>query len=148
MSISADFLITPQSVASAVPPPSRPAVAPAGERENAQNRGREPSKNQNGPLSFRAALDASTVGGIAKAASEAIAGPDDRALPPRESRVPAAGPIELAGNAASELFARASSGPGRSADPVFAAAVSRYSASYFAGSSFFARPGETLEVTA
>jgi hypothetical protein len=152
MAITADILVTPQPIVVAVPPPPpRPAVASAGERETAQNQRRDSSKSQNGPLSFRAALGAATLSGFTAAniVSEASAGVAGDVRPQRQTRLPDVGPIELTGAEASDLFTRAVAGNERkSRAPVFAAAASHYAASYFAGSSFYTRPGATLELTA
>lgn len=151
MAITADILITPQPIVAPPPPQPRPAIAPANERDGANNQRRE-SKNQNGPLSFRAVLDTATLSGIGRAALAAESavrsgeGEDRRARP---ARVPVSAPVELSGDEASDLFTRAvMNNERKSRAPEFLAAASRYTASYFAGSSFHARPGDTLEMTA
>ncbi len=157
MAITADILVTPPPVMAAVTPPQpRPVIAPAGERDGANNQRREPGKKENGALSFRAALDQTTVAGIGRAspqtssASWDVTGDgegEERA--PRAARFPAGGPIELSAAEASDLFERAVANNSRkSRSPAFAAAASLYTTSYFAGSSFHTRPGETLELTA
>ncbi|MGE4064342.1 MAG: hypothetical protein AB7E79_13325 [Rhodospirillaceae bacterium] len=153
MPISADILITPQPVVVPVPPSQpRPAVAPAAEREGAQNQRHASSRNQNGPLSFRAALSAATFAGVARAASasESLAAPDEgTGHAARETRIPSAAAIELTSAEARDLFTPPAAGDARkSRAPAFAAAASRYAAGYFAGSAFYARPGATLELTA
>jgi hypothetical protein len=154
MSITADvFVAPPQPIVAAVPPPQpRTVVAPATERENAQNQRRDSSKNQNGPLSFRAALNAASFSGIAaaKTASETSVWLDeDDVRPQREARLPNVGPIELTGAEASDLFTRAVANNERKGRaPAFAAAASQYATSFFAGSPFYAKPGQTLELTA
>jgi len=153
MSITADILISPQPVVVAVPPPQpRPAVAPASERDAANNQRGESSKNQNGPLSFRAALSATSSSGVVRTTNAAASThwlDEGEERVARETRLPDAGPIELTGAEAADLFTRAVANNARqSRAPAFAAATSQYIASYFAGSSFYARPGETLEMTA
>lgn len=152
MAITADIFITPQPIVVSVPPPQpRPAITPADARDGANNQRRE-SKNQNTSLSFRAVLDTTTFSGIARASTATDSavwlgeGEDRRARP---SRLPESGPIELSGDEASDLFTRAvMNNERKSRAPEFLAATSRYASSYFAGSSFQARPGDTLEMTA
>jgi hypothetical protein len=153
MAITADILVTPQPIVMPVTPPQpRTVVAPASERENAQNQRRDSSRNQNGPLSFRAALNATAFTGVngAKVVSEKSVWVDEAdERPQRETRLPDVGPIELTGTEASDLFTRAVANNERKGrSPVFAAATSQYAASYYAGSAFYARPGATLELTA
>lgn len=151
MSITADFLIVPQPIAAAVSPAQpRPAVAPATEREGAQNERRQSAKNPNVPLSFRASLSAATLSGVTHAASASPNRPSEgEESSIRPARVPTSGPVELTGAEASDLFSRAIAENARKSQaPAFAVATSHYAASYFAGSAFYARPGETLEVTA
>lgn len=154
MSITADvFIAPPQPIMVAVPPPQpRTVVAPATDRENAQHQRRDSSKNQNGPLSFRAALDATSLSGIAgaKTSSEAsVLLVDDDVRPQRQARLPETGPVELSSAEASDLFNRAvANNERKSRAPAFAAAASHYAISFFAGASFHARPGQNLELTA
>ena len=152
MAITADINVTPQPVVIPVPSlQSRPAIAPASERENASQQRRESSKNQNGPLSFRAALSAASFAGVnGKAPDDSVVWSDiaeERYV--REPRLPSGGPVELSGAEASDLFTRAvANNERKSRAPAFAAAASQYATSYFAGSAFHVRPGATLELTA
>jgi hypothetical protein len=153
MAITADILVTPPPVMAAVTPPlPRPVITPPAERDGANNQRRDSSKKENGPLSFRAALSETTFADLGRApAHTGAAGWDgegnDRIR--RETRLPEGGPIELTGDEASDLFERAvANNLRKSLSPAFAAATSLYTASYFAGSSFRTRPGETLEITA
>jgi len=153
MAITADINVTPQPVVTPVPSlQPRPAIAPASERENASQQRRESSKNQNGPLSFRAALSAASFAGVngTKPSDDSVVWTDvaaERYV--REPRLPTAGPVELSGAEASDLFTRAvANNERKSRAPAFAAAASQYATSYFAGSAFHARLGATLELTA
>jgi hypothetical protein len=151
MALTADILITPQPIVMPVAPQPRPAIVPATERESASNQRRGDAKNPNSALSFRAALSAATVANVGTASQGAEAvwtdGVSERQA--RPVRLPEHGPIELSGAEAADLFARAVANNERKGrSPVFAAATSRYATSYFAGSSFHARPGQTLELTA
>ena len=153
MAITAEINVAPQPVVIPVPSPQpRPAIAPASERENASQQRRESSKNQNGPLSFRAALSAASFAGVngTKAPDDSVVWsdvPEERYV--REPRLPTVGPVELSGAEASDLFTRAvANNERKSRAPTFAAAASQYATSYFAGSVFHARPGTTLELTA
>jgi len=153
MAITAEINVAPQPVVIPVPSPQpRPAIAPTSERENASQQRRESSKNQNGPLSFRAALSAASFAGVngTKAPDDSVVWSDvaeERYV--REPRLPTVGPVELSGAEASDLFTRAvANNERKSRAPAFAAAASQYATSYFAGSAFHARPGTTLELTA
>lgn len=153
MSITADILVTPPPVMAAVTPPQpRPVITPAGERDGANNQRRESAKKENGPLSFRAALNETTFSSIGRAsvqASTAAWDGEGEERVRRETRFPESGPVELTGAEASDLFERAiANNTRRGRDPAFVAATSLYATSYFAGSSFHTRPGETLEITA
>lgn len=134
------------------PPQPRTVIAPTSERDSASNQRRDSSKNQNGPLSFRAALNAASFTGVNSATppAEAIDGSDKADLRyVRELRVPSSGAIELSGAEASDLFTRVvANNERKSLAPAFAAAASQYATSYFAGSAFHARLGATLELTA
>ncbi len=150
--ITADILITPQPIVLPVPPAQpRPAITPAGERDGANNQQRRESKNQNATPSFRAVLDSTTLSGFVRAgvSAESFAWrseAEDR--PSRPARVPARGPVEISADETGDLFTRAVMNNARkSRAPEFVAATSRYAASYFAGSSFHARPGDTLEMS-
>ncbi len=151
MAITADILVTPPPVMAAVTPPQpRPVITPAGERESASQQRRESGKKDNGPLSFRAALSETTFAGLGRTATRTaswVGDGLDRA--PRDNRLPESGPIELSAAEASDLFERAVANNSRkSLAPAYAAAASLYKTSYFAGSAFSARPGETFEITA
>lgn len=151
MALTADILITPQPIVMPIAPQPRPAVAPATERETANNQRRESGKNANSALSFRAALSAATVAnvGTASQGAEAVWADEVAERKARPVRLPEQGPIELSGAEAADLFARAVANNERKGrSPAFAAATSRYATSYFAGSAFTARPGQTLELTA
>lgn len=153
MAITADITVTPQPVVIPVPPPPpRPIIAPASERENANHQRRDSSKNQNGPLSFRAALSAASFADIngTKTSDDNVVWSDEaHARYVREPRLPTVGPVELSGAEASDLFTRAvANNERKSRAPAFAAAASQYATSYFSGSAFHARPGATLELTA
>jgi len=153
MAITADIIVTPQPIVTpVVPPQPRTIIAPASERDNANQQRRESSKNQNGPLSFRAALSAASfasVGSAKTAGDTAVWSEEAEERYVRAPRVPTGGPVELSGAEASDLFTRAvANNERKSRAPAFAAAASQYATSYFAGSAFHARPGATLELTA
>jgi hypothetical protein len=153
MAITADVLVTPPPIMAAVTPPQpRPVITPTGERDGANNQRRESGKKDNGPLSFRAALDKAVFAGIDRASAQALKAAwegEGEERVHRETRFPEGGPVELTGAEASDLFERAiANNTRRGRDPAFAAATSLYATSYFAGSSFHTRPGETLEITA
>lgn len=153
MAINADHIVTPQPIVTPVAPPQpRSVIAPASERDSANNQRRDSSKNQNGPLSFRAALSAAAFASVnpSKSTADSVDWSDEaRVLYVRETRVPTTGPVELSGAEASDLFTRAvANNERKSRAPAFANAASQYATSYFAGSAFQARPGATLELTA
>lgn len=152
MAITADIIVTPQPIVTPVVPQPRPVFAPASERDNANQQRRDSSKNQNGPLSFRAALSAASFAGVngAKSSGErAVWSSDAEDRYVREPRLPTVGPVELSGAEASDLFTRAvANNERKSRAPAFAAAASQYATSYFAGSAFHAGRGATLELTA
>lgn len=151
MAITADILITPQPIVMPIAPQPRPAIAPATERESANNQRRESGKNANGALSFRAALSATTATntGAVSQGAEALWTDEVSDRQARPVRLPESAPIELTGAEAADLFTRAVANNERKGrSPAFAAATSLYATSYFAGSSFYARPGDTLELTA
>lgn len=158
MAIAADILLTPHPIGMSVTlPPSRLAVAPVSERDGTGHQQRRDPRGSNNAatLSFRAALSAAMLGGVAQASrvTETQDGAparfdDAKAAPRRASRLPSDGALELSGAEAADLFNRAIANNARkSRAPEYVAATSRYTASYFAGSTFHARPGETLELT-
>ncbi|MGE3477426.1 MAG: hypothetical protein AB7H70_16610 [Rhodospirillaceae bacterium] len=153
MALTADILVTPPPVMAAVTPPQpRPVITPSGERDGAGNPRRESGKKDNGPLSFRAALGETTLAGVGRSATQTPLTAWDgegRDRVGREARLPGGGPVELSGDEANDLFERAvANNLRKSQAPAFVAATSLYTTSYFAGSSFHTRPGETLEITA
>ena len=153
MAITADILVTPPPIMAAVTPPQpRPVIAPSGERDGAGDQRRESGKKENGPLSFRAALSETTFAGVGRSSTQtpltAWDGEGQDRIR-REARLPRSGPVELSGDEANDLFERAvANNLRKSQAPAFVAATSLYTTSYFAGSSFHTRPGETLEITA
>lgn len=154
MAITADLLVTPPpnaaAAASALRQP-QPVIAPANERENAGHQRRESGKNGNAPLNFRAVLSAATLEGLGRSDAAQAWTPSEgplREAPQRASRFPVAEPLEISGAEARDLFDRAIAQNTRKSNaPEFVAATARYTSSYFAGSSFYAKPGETLELT-
>jgi len=152
VSITTDILLTPQPLASAAIPAMRPAIAPTAEREGANQQRRESDKNEQSGLNFRAVLSATTLNDIARVAASAEASIRSASIeerPRREMRLPGKTPVEISGAEAADLFTQALANNSRkSRAPEFEAATSRYASSYFAGSAFYARPGEALELTA
>jgi len=158
MAISIDSL-TLQPVAapiSAAPVRQAPVTA-VGERDGANNDRRNPSKDARGrsSVAFRSFLDAATLAGLTKtlgAQTSTTAATDEApAPPPRRAKLPEKAEQEVLSASESERLYHSAkiSGQGRTSPaPEFLAATSRYAKSFFAVSGTFARPGESLELTA
>lgn len=144
----ADILTAP--AATPVPPfvPRQP-VTPAATRREADNQRQEkPDGGENRALHFRAALNAATVGNLATALGRAE--PADRVAEPpsRSAKLPDRAPLVLTGRDPESVFLRSAPETPHPRAREYGTATSRYAASFFAGSPFYARPGDTLELTA
>ena len=156
MAITIDTLSLQPVAAPVAPPPRQPQVSAVGERQGANADRRNPSKDARGrsSITFRSFLNAATLAGLTKTLgsdSFKTTTTDERPQPRRAEKVPnKAGPEVLSAAESEGLYQSAkSSGQGRASPaPEFLAATSRYAKSFFAVSGTFARPGETLELTA
>lgn len=156
MIISADTIWLQPIAAPVAPPPRQPTIAAAGEREGASNERRKDSREGRArtDVSFRAFLNAATFAGLAQSLgnnattttrTESSDTPRTRAvkLPEREEA-----PV-ISGEESEQLFRRATAtqlDTARASE--YLAATTRYAKSYFSVSGTYARPGESLELTA
>lgn len=157
MTITTDALSLQPIAAPAAPLSRQPQVSAVGEREGASNDRRAPSKDARGrsSIAFRSFLDAATLAGLNKtlgAETSESAVTDERSSPaPRRAKLPTKAEPEVLSAAESERLYHSAknSGQGRTSPaPEFLAATSRYAKSFFAVSGTYARPGQSLEVTA
>lgn len=148
--------IQPVATPAAAAVPRQPIVTPIGEREGASNERRESARNTRERVStaFRSFLNAATLAGITETlgAERSDVAVDDVA-PVRETRVPdrRKDPTVLEADEAEGLYRTAQAadeGPRSSRAREFHAAATRYAKSFFAVEGTFARPGESLELTA
>ncbi len=147
--------ITLQPVAAPVPPTARSQapIAPIAERDPAS---RDPRQHNNSErqqgVTFRSFITASTLEGLGRALGGDKQLQSDSSAPQYRSRptkLPDAGPALLSGAEAANYY-RAVSGDSESlaAAREFRDATSSYARNYFSVSGTFARPDESLELTA
>jgi hypothetical protein len=153
MSITIDtHSLQPVAAPIAPPPPRQAAVASVGERDGTNNDRRESAKGERGRTSaaFRSFLDAATLSGLTKTLG-ALDSADRATETTRARKVPnRRESTELSGAESERLYQEAHTAP-RSANPrasEFLAATTRYAKSFFAVSGTFAKPGESLELSA
>jgi hypothetical protein len=158
MTITADILSTLQPVAAPVaPPPRQPAVSAVGERESTANERRNESKDDRGRanINFRSFLNAATFAGLAQSLgrdapkSEATEEPARKTQ--RAQKQPDRNePVVISAEESESLYraAHAEAPRTNARAPEFLAATTRYAKSFFSVTGTFARPGETLELTA
>jgi len=130
-------------------------VSPVGNREQTQNERRETSRDDRARpnIAFRSFLNAATLAGLTKSlGGETQRSSADSEAPAytRPSKLPAQkDDTVISANEADVLYRSAQvSGRDGARAPEFLAATSRYAKSFFAVSGTFARPGESLELTA
>ena len=154
MHIGFDSLtLQPVAAPSAPPPRLQTPIAPAGEREAT---GRDPREQNKGErqqgVNFRSYITASTLEGL----GQALGGKDPFKIEgdgaefrPRPSKVPDTGPTVLSGAEAASYYSQIS---GESESLVaareFRDAATSYARNFFAASDVYARPGESLELSA
>jgi hypothetical protein len=153
MAISFDIL-TPQPLAAPIapPPPRAPAIAAAAQRDTTQN----DRKNQAQPdrerakINFRSILDAATLSGIGRAFGAETAQVRQDGPQKRASKLPGLEPEVISSTEAASLYRSAKSADttGNVRASEFRAASLQYAKSFFAVSGTFAKPGESLELTA
>ena len=157
MTITTDTLSLQPVAAPLAVFPRTPQVSAVGQRDGASNDRRGSSKDSRARsgVAFKSFLDAATIAGLNKtlgAETSKSAVTDEGSSPaPRRAKVPDQAEPEVLSAAESEgLYQSAkSSGQGRSSPaPEFLAATTRYAKSFFAVSGTFAKPGESLELTA
>ncbi len=157
MAIITDALSIQPIATPALPLPSAPQITAVGQRGGASNDRRSSSRDARGrpSVAFKSLLDAATIAGLTKTlgaeASKSAVTDSDTTPAPRPSKLPNQAEPEVLSAAESEgLYQSAkSSGQGSSSPaPEFLAAATRYAKSYFAVSGTYARPGESLELTA
>ncbi len=154
--------IQPVATPAAAAAPRQPIVRPIGEREGASNHDRRGDARNTGDrvnVAFRSFLAAATLAGVTEAVSDtprdvAV----DEAAPIREARIPGAkkNPTILDAGEAEGLYrsAHAADAPAVEAGQhsararEFHAAATHYAKSYFSVEGTFARPGESLELSA
>jgi hypothetical protein len=158
MTISADILtLQPVAAPIAPPPPRQPAVSAVSDRDSTANERRGESKDDRGRanINFRSFLNAATFAGLAQTltrdapkseASEEPARKTPRATKQRDRSEP----VVISAEESESLYraAQAESPRTNARAPEFLAATSRYAKSFFSVSGTFARPGESLEISA
>ncbi len=154
MAISVDSLsLLPAAPILAQTPARVEAVAPVGQREGASNdRRNAPKDRERAVNNFRAALNAATLRGLTQAISRDSKPAENATDEParareRPAKLPDAEPTVLSGAEAANLF-RSAQAADQSSSSEFRAATSRYAKSFFSVSGTFAKPGESLELTA
>jgi hypothetical protein len=157
MAITADILTQPIAAPVAPPPLRQPAVSAVSDRDSTANERRGESKEDRARanISFRAFLNAATFAGLAQTLGREAPKSDATEEPARKTQRPTKQPdgnepVVISGEESESLYRAAHAGTPRTNPraPEFLAATSRYAKSFFSVSGTFARPGETLEVTA
>ena len=136
--------------------PAAPAIAAVGERAGANNDRRDSQRNDRGrpSVAFRSFLNAATLAGLTQTLSKDTVVVSSDEPPPRQTKVPEQEPTTISSEEADHLYQSAQTAseaqPRRETARVraYQAATSRYATSFFSVSGTFARPGESLEVTA
>jgi len=156
MSLSIDSLSLNAIAASAsLQQPRQAPVAPVGDREGANNDRRDSSKDARSrpSVAFRSFLNAATLAGLTKtlSADTRTVSTDVAPRPERPVKLPdQSEPPVISADEADSLY-RSAQNAGEAGAPrarEFQTASSQYAKSFFAVAGTFARPGETLELTA
>lgn len=154
MLVGLDTLNLQPVIAPTAPPPRAQApIEPVGEREATSRDPREQSRGErHAAVDFRSFLTASTLEGLTRTlgGGEQVAGDgadSESQSPP--SKVPDAGPAIFSGAEAANYY-RALSGESESLASAreFRDATTSYARNFFAASGVYARPGESLELSA
>ncbi len=147
--------ITLQPVAAPTPPPPRPqaSIAPIDERDAASRDQRKNTREDRDPgVTFRSFITASTLEGLGRALGGDKQVQSDSSASeyrPRPTKLPDAGPAVLSGAEAANYYRTVSDDrESLTAPREFRDASSSYARNYFAVSGAFAKPGESLELTA
>ena len=158
MSISTDTISLQPLAAPIAPPQQRQApVSAVGDRDGASNDRRKDAKDgrARANINFRAFLNAATFVGLAQSLGtdtfKADATEDSPRQTARAVKLPERDePPVLSGEESERLYrsAQTASQTKNVRAPEFLAATSRYAKSFFAVSGTYARPGESLELTA
>jgi hypothetical protein len=144
--------LQPVAAPSAPPPRVQAPIAPIGERDAL---GRDPHEQNKGErqqgVDFRSYITASTLEGLGQAlgGDDQVRSESETADRPRPSKVPDAGPAILSGAEAANYY-QSVSGDSESliAAREFRDATTSYARNFFANSGVYARPGESLEISA
>ncbi len=150
MSITIDAVSLQPIAAPVAPPFQRAPVAPVGERDSASNERRNGARGERSRTSaaFRSFLNAATLSGLTRTLGDEV---DPVAPVARERKVPdRREATELSGAESERLYqeAKAASRPDDVRAREFLSATRQYAKSFFAVSGTFAKPGESLELTA
>jgi len=158
MTISADILtLQPIAAPIAPPPPRQPAVSAVSDRDGTANERRGESKDERGrpDVTFRAFLNAATFAGLAQSLGREAPKSEAAEEPARKTQRAAKQPkpdepVVISAEESESLYraSRAESPLTNARAPEFLAATTRYAKSFFSVSGTFARPGESLELTA
>ncbi len=154
--------VQPVAAPAAAAVPRQPIVTPIGEREGASNERRDSTRSPRERVSaaFRSFLNAATLAGITETLGAEQPERVDPVAPVRPTRVPdrddGKTPTILEADEAESLYRSAQSSDGAAARRPrssvrarqFQAAATRYAKSFFAVEGTFARPGESLEISA
>ena len=158
MALSIDALsLQPAAAPVAPPPPRQPQVRAVGGRDGASNERRGSAKGDRGRASvaFRSFLNAATLAGVVQSLGEEFASASSSREAPAHTQRPTKLPDTnqdrvLSASETDNLYqsARVSAQSSASRAPEFRAATARYAKSFFGVSGTYARPGESLELTA
>jgi hypothetical protein len=158
MIVSADILtLQPIAAPVAPPPPRQPAVSAVSDRDSTANERRGESKEDRGRanINFRSYLNAATFAGLAQSISRDAPKSDATEEPARKTQRAAKQPkadepVVISAEESESLYraSRAETPRINPRAPEFLAATTRYAKSFFSVSGTFARPGESLEISA
>jgi len=154
MAISFDIL-TLQPIAAAPAPAAvarQPQVAAVGERDGAkERRGSAGDERARPNVAFRSFLNAATLAGLTQTlGKEASRAADATPAETRPVKLPKRDATTVLSGTESDRLLQSvrSTLTDKSSAPQYLAATTRYAKSYFAVSGTFAKPGESLELTA
>ncbi len=145
--------VTLQPVAAPQAPPPRPQapISPVGEGDAPKRDPREQNKGgRQRHIDFQSFITASTLEGLGRTlgGDQTIQDAPER-RPLREAKYPDAGPKVLSGAEAANYFRTVSGeSEGLAISREFQTAASAYAKNFFAVQGTFARPGESLELSA
>jgi hypothetical protein len=142
-------ILPPERTSAAPVSPSAPAVTGVDAVSLRRIERRDPKTSQG--VSFRAALDAATFNGVISTSSASPAAGSDPE--PRPTKLPTSSPDELtlsesAGLLGAAQTVRSAAGPSAPELEAHRAAAQRYAKTFFSDTRTFARPGESLEISA